>query len=108
VAAAKKDKAVYINFLTRISKDCDCMPGYEKIVPDIGVLLALDPVALDAASSTWWKARRPAAHCPRLRHPHRIQIEYAREIDCNPDYQLGRAVIFPGEELKNIQYAIVV
>ncbi len=50
VAAVKKDKVIYINFLNRISKDCDCMGGYKKISPDIGVLVAFDPVAIDAAS----------------------------------------------------------
>lgn len=42
-------KVLYINFLTRISKDCDCMTSYEKAADDIGVLISTDPVAIDAA-----------------------------------------------------------
>jgi uncharacterized Fe-S center protein len=90
VAATKKDKAVYINFLTRISKDCDCMGGYRKIVPDIGVLLAFDPVALDAASLDLVE-KRAGKPLTALSYdiPHRIQIDYAREIGFgNADYQL--------------------
>jgi uncharacterized Fe-S center protein len=43
-------KSLYINYLTRISKDCDCMTTFEQVVPDIGVVISRDPVALDAAS----------------------------------------------------------
>jgi uncharacterized Fe-S center protein len=90
VATVKKGKALYINFLTRISKDCDCMGGYKKIVPDIGVLIALDPVALDAASLDLVEKRagRPLTDLS-YDIPHRVQIEYAREIGFgNPDYEL--------------------
>ena len=91
VAACKGDKAVYINFLTRVSKDCDCMGGYNKIVPDIGVLIARDPVALDAASLDLVEQRagRPLTALS-YDIPHRVQIEYAREIGFgNPDYLLA-------------------
>ena len=90
VAESKKGKAIYINFLNRISKDCDCMGGYKKIVPDIGVLVSADPVALDAASldlveKTAGKPLTALAYDI----PHRVQIDYAREIGFgNPDYGL--------------------
>lgn len=90
VAEAKKGKALYINFLNRISKDCDCMPGYKKIVPDIGVLVSADPVALDAASLDLVE-ERAGKPITALAYdiPHRIQIDYAREIGFgNPDYQI--------------------
>jgi len=91
VATAKGKKALYINFLTRVSKDCDCMSGYRKIVPDIGVLVASDPVALDAASLDLVEraAGRPLS---QLAHdiPCRVQLEHAREIGFgNPDYELA-------------------
>ncbi|MFA5221763.1 MAG: DUF362 domain-containing protein [Methanoregula sp.] len=48
---AKTGKVGYINFLTRITPDCDCVPWSDaSIVPDIGILASLDPVAIDAAS----------------------------------------------------------
>jgi uncharacterized Fe-S center protein len=48
---SKQGKVGYINFLTRITPDCDCVPWSDAvIVPDIGILASTDPVAIDAAS----------------------------------------------------------
>ena len=47
----KKGKVGYMNFLMNITPDCDCLPWSDSpIVPDIGILVSNDPVALDAAS----------------------------------------------------------
>ncbi|KZX16524.1 NAD(P)H-quinone oxidoreductase subunit I, chloroplastic [Methanobrevibacter cuticularis] len=47
----KSKKVGYINFLTNITPDCDCVPWSDApIVPDIGFLASSDPVAIDAAS----------------------------------------------------------
>jgi uncharacterized protein len=47
----KKNKVGYMNFLIRITPDCDCFPFSDApIVPDIGILASKDPVAIDAAS----------------------------------------------------------
>jgi uncharacterized Fe-S center protein len=47
----KKGRCGFINFLTNISPDCDCFPWSDTpIVPDIGILASLDPVAIDQAS----------------------------------------------------------
>jgi len=47
----KNKKVGYLSFLTDISPDCDCYPYNDPpIVPDIGVLASLDPVAIDQAS----------------------------------------------------------
>ena len=47
----KKEKVGYMNFLMNITPDCDCLPWSDSpIVPDIGILVSNDPVALDAAS----------------------------------------------------------
>jgi uncharacterized Fe-S center protein len=52
VAAHFKDKAVYVNFLIQVTKDCDCMAKTRKsITEDVGILAALDPVAADQASA---------------------------------------------------------
>ena len=41
----------YVNFLTHITKDCDCMAKDEPpICGDIGIMASEDPVALDKAS----------------------------------------------------------
>ncbi len=48
---SKKGKVGYMNFLMNITPDCDCLPWSDSpIVPDIGILISDDPVAIDAAS----------------------------------------------------------
>jgi uncharacterized Fe-S center protein len=48
---SKHNKVGYMNFLIRITPDCDCFPFSDaSIVPDIGILASKDPVAIDAAS----------------------------------------------------------
>jgi uncharacterized Fe-S center protein len=47
-----KSKAGFLNFLVRITKDCDCMAGNQpRIVEDIGILASSDVVAVDQASA---------------------------------------------------------
>jgi len=47
-----KGKAVFLNFLIKITKDCDCMAkGDSRIVEDIGILGSPDPVAVDKAAA---------------------------------------------------------
>jgi uncharacterized Fe-S center protein len=48
--SGKIGKQLYVNFITQVSPACDCY-GYSDapIVPDIGILAATDPVALDQA-----------------------------------------------------------
>jgi uncharacterized Fe-S center protein len=46
-----KGKISFINFLIKVTKDCDCMSnGQQDIVEDIGILGSPDPVAVDQAS----------------------------------------------------------
>ncbi|MGZ4852495.1 MAG: DUF362 domain-containing protein [Halobacteriota archaeon] len=41
----------YFNFLLQTTPDCDCVPWSDApIVPDVGILASVDPVAIDAAS----------------------------------------------------------
>jgi len=48
----KKDKAFFINFITDISPNCDCLSySGSPIVNNVGVLASLDPVAIDQASA---------------------------------------------------------
>ncbi|HQO02098.1 MAG TPA: DUF362 domain-containing protein [Spirochaetota bacterium] len=79
-------KIIYINYLTRVSKDCDCMTVYEKIVPDIGVLVSADPVAIDAASlDLVEQAGGKGLGDLAYDIPYRVQLEYAREIGFGSD-----------------------
>ncbi len=91
VCSLYRGKGLFINILTRISKDCDCMGHtFKKIVPDIGILVARDPVALDAASLDLVE-KRAATTISQLAYdiPHRVQLDHAREIGFgNPAYSL--------------------
>lgn len=47
----KKGKCCYFNFLTHITKECDCVnKAQDKIADDIGILASYDPVAIDRAT----------------------------------------------------------
>lgn len=90
VVATKENKGLYITFLNRISKDCDCMAGYEKIVPDIGVLISFDPVALDAAALALVE-ERSGKKLAKLAHeiPYHFQLQHAAKIGFGSvDYRL--------------------
>lgn len=51
VKNAVRNKLVFINFLNKITKNCDCMSlDEEQITADIGIMASCDPVALDKAS----------------------------------------------------------
>lgn len=84
-------KSLFINVLTRISKDCDCMGHtFEQIIPDIGILISKDPVALDAASLDMVEARSGKLLSQMAYDiPYRFQLEYAKELHFgSQDYQL--------------------
>lgn len=47
----KPGKVIYINFLTEIQPECDCMPAAEvPVIQDIGILLSDDLAAIEKAS----------------------------------------------------------
>jgi uncharacterized Fe-S center protein len=90
VYTATAGKGLYINILTRISKDCDCMPSYENICGDIGVLISDNPVAIDAASlDLVEKTSGKKLSEMSYNIPYRYQVDYAKEIGfCTADYEL--------------------
>lgn len=48
----KEDKAVFMTFITHISPECDCYDHNDvPIVPDVGILVSTDPVAIDQAAA---------------------------------------------------------
>ena len=50
IAEYFKDKAVYINVMKNMSVDCDCCAVAEDpCMKDIGILISLDPIAIDQA-----------------------------------------------------------
>ncbi|MBW1836370.1 MAG: DUF362 domain-containing protein [Deltaproteobacteria bacterium] len=51
VLQGKKEKALFLNFITDVSPACDCLPLNDApIVRDIGVVASKDPIAIDQAS----------------------------------------------------------
>jgi hypothetical protein len=51
VVAPKKEKIACVTFITDVSPLCDCVPFSDApIVPNIGMLASIDPVALDQCS----------------------------------------------------------
>ena len=51
VLSQKNQKTIFITFLTDVSPLCDCTPFSDRsIVPGLGVLASLDPVAIDQAA----------------------------------------------------------
>ncbi len=91
-AALSARKSGFINFLTKITKDCDCMAKDDpRIVPDIGILASSDPVAIDKATTDILIKK---TGCDRLKdgYPNidwRIQLDYAEKIGLgNLDYEL--------------------
>lgn len=63
---------------------------FQKISPDIGILVSRDPVALDAASLDLVE-KRAGKTLAQLAYdiPYRFQLDYAKELDFgNQDYEL--------------------
>ena len=51
VVVKNANPVLYVNFITAVVPDCDCMHDtYPPLVDDIGILASTDPVALDKAS----------------------------------------------------------
>jgi hypothetical protein len=85
--------ALFVNFLTRVSKDCDCMDVYEEICPDIGILFSRDPVAIDAASLDLFE-ERAGRKLSELSYdiPYRVQIDYGHSLGLGSrEYRLIKA-----------------
>jgi len=92
----KERRCGFMNFLIRITPDCDCFPFSDApIVPDIGILASTDPVAVDAASFDLVNQQQGFADSLLTAHHHKgadkfkgvhaqtdgeIQLRYAEEI----------------------------
>jgi uncharacterized Fe-S center protein len=51
VSTFEKGRILYINFITEVQPECDCMPMADTpLVQDQGVLVSFDPVAVDQAA----------------------------------------------------------
>jgi len=80
---AVKGSTVFISFLLKVTKNCDCMALDEAaIVEDIGILASYDPVAIDKASADLISQRSGKDALKEANPVTRwnVQIEYARNI----------------------------
>jgi uncharacterized Fe-S center protein len=93
----KEKHSLFLNFVTRVTPQCDCY-GYSDVslVNDIGILASRDPVAIDQAAADLVNARPAVAECclqsnrgpgeDKFRgvYPHidwSVQLAYAEELE---------------------------
>jgi len=105
VLKGKRGKAIFINFITQVSPDCDCCSFSDApIVPDVGIVASTDPVAIDQAStdlinkqpghphSKLKSGLEPGGDKLRALFPDidwTIQLQYAQELGLGKrDYEL--------------------
>ncbi|MCD6120836.1 MAG: hypothetical protein J7K04_03250, partial [Spirochaetales bacterium] len=51
VITGKREKSLFLNFMTDMTKECDCYGvKQDRIIPDVGILASRDPVAVDQAT----------------------------------------------------------
>ena len=83
VLQGKAGRVGYVTVAQAITKDCDCM-GMEQppLLPDIGILASLDPVAIDAVvyQLIGERAGRTLESMSYPRTQATIQIEYAEQM----------------------------
>jgi uncharacterized Fe-S center protein len=91
----KDKKSAYINFLSHISKYCDCfsLAKNEPLMKDVGIVAGIDPVAVDQASydlvnkafgKSFFKEIYPEIDPT-------IQLKYAQELGLGSrDYDLAK------------------
>jgi len=95
VGKPMRGKIGYVNILMDIAPQCDCYPFSDaSIVPNLGVLASLDPVAIDQASAdlinqaagvpgTLLKDTRPGVDKFRDIYPEldwTVQLKYGEEL----------------------------
>lgn len=102
----KSKKTGYINFLMNITPECDCLPYSDSpIVPDIGIMVSDDPVALDAACYDLVN-KQSGMKNSLLKHNHNQGEDKFRGLWKNVD---GRRQLQYGQEigLGNLKYDLI-
>ena len=89
----KAGRVAYLSFMTRVTKNCDCLAKNEPVLPDLGVVGSMDPVAVDAAADDLLNERHGknvfADYWPQSNH--RTQLEYGEKIGLgSTKYELVR------------------
>jgi len=79
----KRDKCCYFNFLTHVTKECDCMnKAQDKVTGDIGILASYDPVAIDKASADLLREKNKGDLFKKLwpENDYSLQIKHAEKL----------------------------
>ncbi|MCP5004928.1 MAG: DUF362 domain-containing protein [Planctomycetes bacterium] len=88
----KRNKCAFFNFLTHITVHCDCMnKPYRPDIPDIGIMVSKDPVALEKATVDLVNKRTGKDYFRSIwpKIDYTVQLEYAHEIGLgNLEYDL--------------------
>ena len=95
-----KMPAIYVNFVSNVTPECDCYGHSDApIVPDVGILVGTDPVAIDQASADLVNAQPgikgtalPGAYEPgedkfKAIYP---QIDWTQQLSYGEQIGLGR------------------
>lgn len=93
VLSQKKGRLAFINFATRITKECDCLAKDDpSIIPDIGIFASRDPVSVDKACYDACVNASGGRDIFRVVHPDRDasrQLKYAHKKGLGSlDYEL--------------------
>ena len=87
-----KENIRYINFLMDITPICDCIPSSDNpIVPDIGILISKDPLAIDKASLDLVDAAPLNKDCACVHEDNKFAAMYEGTFNADPKYQLNAA-----------------
>jgi len=88
----KKEKAAFFNFLTHITKHCDCMDKpFEPDISDIGIVVSRDPVAVEKATIDLINEHTGKDYFKHIwpEIDYTVQLNHAHEIGLgNLDYDL--------------------
>ncbi len=90
----KENKAVFINFVIKITKECDCLARDDpRIAPDVGICISRDPVSVDKACLDL-VGEAAGKDVFKQAHPKRdggIQLKHAARIGLGSlEYELTR------------------
>ncbi|MDR1396813.1 MAG: DUF362 domain-containing protein [Desulfarculales bacterium] len=85
----KENKSLHISFVTQVSPACDCNPFNDApIVPDLGILAGLDPVAVDSAAVDLVNAA-PVLHNSQLgQHCGKAGLDKFKTVYPNVDWEV--------------------
>ena len=100
-----KENIRYINFLMDITPICDCIPSSDNpIVPDIGIMISRDPLAIDKASLDFVDKAPLNQDCACSHSDNKFAAMYEGTFNADPKIQLEAAKKL---SIGNIKYELI-